>query len=176
MAWAVRHHSVSPPRSSNRTCGFPASGSPTGFTARHTVDLLLSRFRHEASIDFDHLSNLNKHNQGRAVLSDYFHKAIISGTRRNFVIGCDQLLVGQQQTVTVACPFGEIGEIADPVDHPVPHDGRPRCNLVLMLEQLLHDGDRLDVGIGLDLVELVNHVHDIVGFQTPKAGLHQLVH
>ena len=29
---------VSPPRSSNRTCGFPASGSPTGFTARHTVD------------------------------------------------------------------------------------------------------------------------------------------
>ena len=38
MAWAVWHHSVSPPRSSNRTCGFPASGSPTGFTARHTVD------------------------------------------------------------------------------------------------------------------------------------------
>ena len=29
---------VSPPRSSNRTCGFPASGSPTGFTARHTAD------------------------------------------------------------------------------------------------------------------------------------------
>ncbi len=38
MAWAVRHHSVSPPRSSNRTCRFPASGSPTGFTARPTVD------------------------------------------------------------------------------------------------------------------------------------------
>ncbi len=38
MAWAVRHHSVSPPRSSNRTCGFPASGSPTGFTARPTAD------------------------------------------------------------------------------------------------------------------------------------------
>ena len=38
MAWATRHRSVSPPRSSNRTCGFPASGSPTGFTARHTVD------------------------------------------------------------------------------------------------------------------------------------------
>ncbi len=29
---------VSPPRSSNRTCGFPASGSPTGFTAWHTAD------------------------------------------------------------------------------------------------------------------------------------------
>src|SRR3990172_49834 len=29
--------SVSPPRSSNRTCGFPASGSPTGFTARPTT-------------------------------------------------------------------------------------------------------------------------------------------
>ena len=38
MAWAVRHRSVSPPRSSNRPCGFPASGSPTGFTARHTAD------------------------------------------------------------------------------------------------------------------------------------------
>ncbi len=29
---------VSPPRSSNRTCRFPASGSPTGFTARPTAD------------------------------------------------------------------------------------------------------------------------------------------
>ncbi len=38
MAWAMRHRSVSPPRSSNRTCGFPASGSPTGFTARHTAE------------------------------------------------------------------------------------------------------------------------------------------
>ena len=31
------HHSVSSPRSSNRTCGFPASGFPTGFTSRHTA-------------------------------------------------------------------------------------------------------------------------------------------
>ena len=38
MAWATWHRSVSPPRSSNRTCRFPASGSPTGFTARHTAD------------------------------------------------------------------------------------------------------------------------------------------
>ena len=38
MAWAIRHRPVSPPRSSNRTCGFPASGSPTGFTSRPTVD------------------------------------------------------------------------------------------------------------------------------------------
>src|SRR3954451_465583 len=29
--------SVSRLRSSNRTCGFPASGSPTGFTPRHTI-------------------------------------------------------------------------------------------------------------------------------------------
>jgi hypothetical protein len=36
VAWAMRRRSVSHPRSSNRTCGFPASGSPTGFTARHT--------------------------------------------------------------------------------------------------------------------------------------------
>ncbi len=34
MAWAIRHRSVSPPRSSNRTCGFPASGSAT--LGRHT--------------------------------------------------------------------------------------------------------------------------------------------
>ncbi len=26
MAWAMRHRSVSPPHSSNRTCRFPASG------------------------------------------------------------------------------------------------------------------------------------------------------
>ena len=47
MAWWSRgearwlgpcgHHSVSSPRSSNRTCGFPASGFPTGFTSKHTA-------------------------------------------------------------------------------------------------------------------------------------------
>jgi hypothetical protein len=31
------HDSVSRPRSSNRTCGFPASGFPTGFTSQHTA-------------------------------------------------------------------------------------------------------------------------------------------
>ena len=34
VAWAIRHRSVSPPRSSNRTCRFPASGFPTGFIAQ----------------------------------------------------------------------------------------------------------------------------------------------
>ena len=43
MAWAFWQHPVSSPRSSNRTCGFPASGSPTGFTARHTTDGLSTR-------------------------------------------------------------------------------------------------------------------------------------
>src|SRR5215203_690346 len=33
----VWQRSVSRPRSSNRTCGFPASGFPTGFTSRHTA-------------------------------------------------------------------------------------------------------------------------------------------
>ena len=33
----VGQRSVSRPRSSNRTCGFPASGFPTGFTSRHTA-------------------------------------------------------------------------------------------------------------------------------------------
>ena len=37
VAWAMRQRSVSRPRSSNRTCGFPASGFPTGFSPRHTV-------------------------------------------------------------------------------------------------------------------------------------------
>jgi hypothetical protein len=37
VAWAMRQRSVSHPRSSNRTCRFPASGSPTGFTVRHTA-------------------------------------------------------------------------------------------------------------------------------------------
>jgi hypothetical protein len=39
VAWAMRQRSVSHPRSSNRTCGFPASGSPTGFVARHTEQI-----------------------------------------------------------------------------------------------------------------------------------------
>jgi hypothetical protein len=43
--WAMRQRSVSHPRSSNRTCRFPASGSPTGFTARHT-DQITDRKRH----------------------------------------------------------------------------------------------------------------------------------
>ncbi len=36
MAWAMRQRSVSLPRSSNRTGGFPASGFPIGFTMEHT--------------------------------------------------------------------------------------------------------------------------------------------
>jgi hypothetical protein len=36
VAWASRQRSVSHPRSSNRTCRSPASGSPTDFTARYT--------------------------------------------------------------------------------------------------------------------------------------------
>jgi hypothetical protein len=39
VAWAMRQRSVSHPRSSNRTCGFPASGSPTGFVLRHTKQI-----------------------------------------------------------------------------------------------------------------------------------------
>ena len=34
---ALGHRSVSHPRSSNRTCRFPASGFPTGFTAMHAT-------------------------------------------------------------------------------------------------------------------------------------------
>ena len=50
VAWAMRHRSVSHPRSSNRTCGFPASGSPTGFTVRHTKQITdRKRHRDEAS-------------------------------------------------------------------------------------------------------------------------------
>src|SRR4051794_21616288 len=33
----MRQRSVSRPRSSNRTCGLPASGFPTGFSPRHTA-------------------------------------------------------------------------------------------------------------------------------------------
>jgi hypothetical protein len=45
VAWAMRQRSVSHPRSSNRTCRFPASGSPTGFTVRHTKEIT-ERKRH----------------------------------------------------------------------------------------------------------------------------------
>ena len=37
VAWASGHRPVSHPRSSNRTCRFPASGFPAGFTARHAT-------------------------------------------------------------------------------------------------------------------------------------------
>src|SRR5258705_10074246 len=37
VAWAIWQRSVSHPRSSNRTCPIKASGSPTGFTERHTA-------------------------------------------------------------------------------------------------------------------------------------------
>src|SRR5215211_2536890 len=43
VAWAIRQRSVSHPRSSNRTCRSPASGSPTGFTARYTESKLTAR-------------------------------------------------------------------------------------------------------------------------------------
>src|SRR5713101_1342469 len=36
VAWAMWQRAVSHPRSSNRTCRSPASGSPTGFIARRT--------------------------------------------------------------------------------------------------------------------------------------------
>src|SRR6266487_3135894 len=37
VAWAMWQHSVSCPRSSNRTCRFPASGFPTSFIVRPTA-------------------------------------------------------------------------------------------------------------------------------------------
>jgi len=49
VAWAMRQRSVSHPRSSNRTCGFPASGSPTGFIVRHTKEIT-DRKRHRCDV------------------------------------------------------------------------------------------------------------------------------
>src|SRR6266487_1884274 len=49
VAWAMRQRSVSHPRSSNRTCGFPASGSPTGFIVGHT-EQSTDRKRHLRSV------------------------------------------------------------------------------------------------------------------------------
>ena len=43
VTWAIRQRPVSHPRSSNRTCRFPASGFPTGFTARFTESKLTAR-------------------------------------------------------------------------------------------------------------------------------------
>jgi len=40
-----REQPVSPPRSSNRTCGFPASGFPTGFTTAHDMTPCRRRWR-----------------------------------------------------------------------------------------------------------------------------------
>src|SRR5262249_53762621 len=51
VAWAMRQLSVSHPRSSNRTGRSPASGSPTGFTARHTTGQLRAGVR-DAQTEF----------------------------------------------------------------------------------------------------------------------------
>ncbi len=48
VAWAIRQRSVSHPRSSNRTCPIKASGSPTGFTVRHTAGPSEAGVRDEA--------------------------------------------------------------------------------------------------------------------------------
>src|SRR3984893_3172203 len=45
VALPMRQRSVPHPRSSTRTCGFPASGSPTGFIVRHTKQIT-DRKRH----------------------------------------------------------------------------------------------------------------------------------
>ena len=39
VAWAMRQRPVSPPRSSNAACRFPALRSPTGFIVRHTASV-----------------------------------------------------------------------------------------------------------------------------------------
>ena len=41
VAWAIWQRLVSHPRSSNWTCGFPASGFPTGFTVRPAISCQL---------------------------------------------------------------------------------------------------------------------------------------
>jgi hypothetical protein len=43
VTWATRQRPVSHPRSSNRTCGFPASGFPTGFIVRPTTATVRAR-------------------------------------------------------------------------------------------------------------------------------------
>ena len=43
VAWAIRRHPVSRPRSSNAACGFPALRSPTGFTAMPTTWPMIAR-------------------------------------------------------------------------------------------------------------------------------------
>ena len=45
VAWAIRRHPVSRPRSSNAACGFPALRSPTGFTAMPTTRPVIARVR-----------------------------------------------------------------------------------------------------------------------------------
>src|SRR6266702_2305802 len=47
----AKRRSVSHPRSSNRTCGFPASGFPTGFIVGHT-EQSTDRKRHLRSVLF----------------------------------------------------------------------------------------------------------------------------
>jgi hypothetical protein len=62
VAWAMRQRSVSLPRSSNRTCRFPASGFPTGFIMRHTASV-----QHARVEGATHRASRIQHHRGTAL-------------------------------------------------------------------------------------------------------------
>ena len=61
VTWAVRQRPVSSPRSSNRTCRFPASGFPTDFIVKHTAAAQYARVEGAAR------PSLRRHAPGRSV-------------------------------------------------------------------------------------------------------------
>ena len=75
VAWAMRQRSVSLPRSSNRTCRFPASGFPTGFIVRHTAAV-----QHARVEGATHRASRTQHHKGTAVCRVLSRCAVCRGS------------------------------------------------------------------------------------------------
>src|SRR5262249_38446027 len=81
VAWAMRQRAGAHPRSSNRTCRSPASGSPTGFTVRHTTGQLGAGVRDAADrvaeihvLDASHFALDEKVDEIAALMLDFLGK------------------------------------------------------------------------------------------------------
>ena len=115
VAWAMRLRPVSPPRSSNRTCRFPASGFPAGFTSMlSAVGLTIQDQAMDAQFP-----------------EDRFMAEASSASRWHFVPPCKKaphVLYDVSVERTMRLPAGSVAEVAVPAAQdrvqPVP-DVRP---------------------------------------------------
>src|SRR5271156_2082512 len=87
-AGRVQTRSVSSPRSSNRTCSFPASGFPTGFVTRHTSATLAHAVQHKhARVSIDLTGKPSDATAGRIVSSTQKGEHAVEDVSINSLMG-----------------------------------------------------------------------------------------